>query len=79
MNLLTQILRIYRFYKSDNFINDIAFGASSFVLCDLNTYFQFWSAINFLRSPVIFFKMFENGKIAPTWKWQIFETILMFY
>ncbi len=28
------------FYKADNFINDIAFGASLFVLCDLNTYFQ---------------------------------------
>ncbi len=29
------------FYKGDNFINDIVFGASSFVFCDLNTYFQF--------------------------------------
>ncbi len=27
-------------YKADNFINDIAFGASLFVFCDLNTYFQ---------------------------------------
>ncbi len=29
------------FYKGDNFINDIAFGTSLFVFCDLNTYFQF--------------------------------------
>ncbi len=29
------------FYKGDNFINDIAFGDSLFVFCDLNTYFQF--------------------------------------
>ncbi len=29
------------FYKGDNFINDIAFGASLFIFCDLNTYFQF--------------------------------------
>ncbi len=28
-------------YKSDNFINDIAFRASLFVFFDLNTYFQF--------------------------------------
>ncbi len=27
-------------YKADNFINDIAFGASLFVFCDLNIYFQ---------------------------------------
>ncbi len=27
-------------YKADNFINDIAFGASLFILCDLKTYFQ---------------------------------------
>ncbi len=27
-------------YKADNFINDIAFGASLFVYSDLNTYFQ---------------------------------------
>ncbi len=27
-------------YKTDNFINDIAFRASLFVFCDLNTYFQ---------------------------------------
>ncbi len=32
--------KIEGFYKVDNFINDIAFGASLFVLCDLNTYFQ---------------------------------------
>ncbi len=29
------------FYKGDNFINDIVFGASLIVFCDLNTYFQF--------------------------------------
>ncbi len=28
-------------YKTDNFINDIAFGTSLFVFLDLNTYFQF--------------------------------------
>lgn len=33
--------KIEGFYKGDNFINDIAFGASLFVFCDLNTYFQF--------------------------------------
>ncbi len=27
-------------YKADNFINDIAFGASLFIFCDLNTYFH---------------------------------------
>ncbi len=27
-------------YKTDNFINDIAFGVSFFVFYDLNTYFQ---------------------------------------
>ncbi len=27
-------------YKTDNFINDIAFGASLFVFFDLNTHFQ---------------------------------------
>ncbi len=29
------------FYKGDNFINGVAFGLSLFVICDLNTYFQF--------------------------------------
>ncbi len=33
--------KIEGFYKGDNFINDIAFGVSLFVFCDLNTYFQF--------------------------------------
>ncbi len=33
--------KIEGFYKSDNFINDIAFDASLFIFCDLNTYFQF--------------------------------------
>ncbi len=28
-------------YKTDNFINTIAFGTSLFVFFDLNTYFQF--------------------------------------
>ncbi len=32
--------KIEGFYKGDNFINDIAFGASLFVFCDLNTYIQ---------------------------------------
>ncbi len=27
-------------YKTDNFINDIAFGTSLFVFFDLNTHFQ---------------------------------------
>ncbi len=27
-------------YKTDNFINDIAFGASLFIFFDLNTHFQ---------------------------------------
>ncbi len=43
------------FHKGDNFINDIAFGASLFVFSDLNIHFQFKFAINFLQSPVIFF------------------------
>ncbi len=33
--------KIEGFYKVDNFINDIAFGASVFVFFNLNTYFQF--------------------------------------
>ncbi len=33
--------KIDGFYKGDNFINDIAFGASLFIFSDLNTYFQF--------------------------------------
>ncbi len=33
--------KIEGFYKGDNFINDITFGASLFIFCDLNTYFQF--------------------------------------
>ncbi len=33
--------KIEGFYKGDNFINDIAFKASLFVFCDLNTYLQF--------------------------------------
>ncbi len=32
--------KIVGFYKGDNFINDIAFGAYLFIFCDLNTYFQ---------------------------------------
>ncbi len=28
------------FYKAKKFINNIAFGTSLFVFCDLNTYFQ---------------------------------------
>ncbi len=46
--------KIEEFYKGDNFINDIAFGASLFVYCDLNMYFQFLFAIHFSRSPAIF-------------------------
>ncbi len=42
MNLLNpNSEKVEGFYKGDNFINDIAFGASLFVFCDLNTYFQF--------------------------------------
>ncbi len=52
--------KIEWFYKSDNFINDIAFGASLF-----NTYFQFYFAVNFSQGPEIIFKMFKNDKIAP--------------
>ncbi len=40
-SLDTNSEKIVGFYKGDNFINDIAFGASLFVYCDLNTYFQF--------------------------------------
>ncbi len=32
--------KVEGFYKTENFINDIAFGTPLFVLCDLNTYFQ---------------------------------------
>ncbi len=33
--------KVEGFYKTTYFINDIAFGTSLFVFCDLNTYFQF--------------------------------------
>ncbi len=33
--------KIEEFYKADNCINDIAFGAYLFVFCDLNTYFNY--------------------------------------
>ncbi len=33
--------KIEGFYQGDNFINDIAFGATLFVFCDLYTYFYF--------------------------------------
>ncbi len=36
LNLDPNTEKIEEFYKADNFINDIAFGA----FCDLNTYFQ---------------------------------------
>ncbi len=49
--------KIEGFYKGDNFINDIAFGASLFVFCDLNTYFQFEFAIHFSQNSVIFFNV----------------------
>ncbi len=32
--------KVEGFYKAKNFINDIKFGTSLFVYCDLNTYFQ---------------------------------------
>ncbi len=38
--------KIEWFYKRKIFINDVAFGASLFVFCDLNTYFQFQFAVN---------------------------------
>ncbi len=31
--------KIEGFYKGGNFINNIVFGVSLFVFCDLNTYF----------------------------------------
>ncbi len=40
VSLDTESGKIDGFYKSNNFINNIAFGASLFVFCDLNTYFQ---------------------------------------
>ncbi len=36
--------KIEGYYKGDNFTNDIAFCASLFVFCDLNTYFKFPTA-----------------------------------
>ncbi len=33
-------VKIEEIYKADYFINDIAFGASLFAFCDLNTYFE---------------------------------------
>ncbi len=33
--------KIVGFYNGDNFINDIVFGTSLFIFCDVNTYFQF--------------------------------------
>ncbi len=57
-------VKIEGFYKGDNFINDIAFGASLFVFCDLNTYSQFKLAVNFSQGPVIIFKMVKNDKIT---------------
>ncbi len=38
--LVLNLFKIERFYKTDNFNSDIAFGVSLFVLCDFNTYFQ---------------------------------------
>ncbi len=32
--------KIEGFYKADNFIDDIAFGAFLLVFCDLNTYWD---------------------------------------
>ncbi len=32
--------KVEGFYKAKNFIKNIAFDTSLFVLCDLNTYFQ---------------------------------------
>ncbi len=70
-------------YKTDNFINDIAFRTSLFVFFDLNTYFHFLFAINFSHSPVIF----TNGKGVPlkyfhfymkiTDIWDILNVLLM--
>ncbi len=48
--------KINGFYKGDNFINDIAFGASLFVFCDLNT-FSILICNKFLAEPC---KMFLN-------------------
>ncbi len=36
-----------------------------YLLSDLNTYFQIQFAVNFSQSPVFFFWMFKNDKIAP--------------
>ncbi len=33
--------KVEGFYKSKNFINDIAFGTSLFVFCELNIYFNY--------------------------------------
>ncbi len=41
-------------YKTDNFINDIAFGAFLFVFFDLNTYLQLKFAVNFSRGQIVF-------------------------
>ncbi len=40
-------------YKADNFINDIAFGASLF-FCNLNTYLQLKFTLNFSESNILF-------------------------
>ncbi len=61
-----------RIYKADNFINDIAFGASVFIFCDLNTYFQLKFAVNFSRDQSFFCKLSKNYEVAHLTNFQFF-------
>ncbi len=45
-------------YKTDNFISDIAFGASLFVFFDLNTWFPIVICNKFLYGPIFLFLNF---------------------
>ncbi len=85
LSILIQILKkVEGFYKAKNFINDIKFGTSLFVFCDLNTYFQLQCALNFSRGQT-FFKYQKMTKylikniFSFTSKWHMFEILLMFY
>ncbi len=48
--------KVEGFYKAKNVINDIAFGTSLFVFCDLNSYFQVLLAGIFSRGQSFFKK-----------------------
>ncbi len=68
--------KIDGFYKGDNFINDIAFGASLFCFLWFKYIFPILIAVNFSQSPVIVFKSLKWQNITSkifnfTWKWKL--------